>query len=170
MLRITKNTFLLATTLLTIALMAPYAAAHKNHDHSKAEGVLRERLDFMENMGKATGGLMAVVRGKKEFDPKEVMANVDIIQEQSGEALTRLFPENSNEGISEALSNIWTDWDGFVKVAGALGTKAEALTKAMKAAGNDEAAQKMALQKNMRNIGGGCRDCHSEYRKKQKKD
>ena len=168
MTRIIRGTSLLAT-LLIVVMMASTAMAHKNHDHSKAEGVVKERLDFMGNMGKAMGGLMAVMRGKKEFDAKDVLANVNIIHDQSGDALTKLFPENSNNSPSEALSNIWTDWDGFASAAGALGTKAESLKSAMQAAGDDPAAQKAAFQENMKNVGGGCRDCHSDYRKKQKR-
>lgn len=164
-----SGTSLLAASLLTVVMMAPNAIAHKGHDHSKAVGVVKERLDFMENMGKAMGGLMAVVQGKKEFDAKDVMAHVNTIHEQTGYAITKLFPEGSNDSPSEALSKIWTDWDDFTKVAGALGPRIELLKSAIQAAGNDGAAQKAALQQNMKNLGGGCRACHSEYRKKQKR-
>jgi len=170
MLRITKRTPLLAASLLTLVMMSPHTLAHKSHDHSLATGVVKERLDFMGNMGKAMGGLMAVMRGKKEFNAEDVMAKVNIILEQSGDALTDLFPEGSNANPSEALSNIWSDWDRFVKVSGAMGTKAASLKQAIQEAGDDEAAQKTAFQSNMKNLGSGCRDCHSDYRKKQKKN
>tara|TARA_Y100000310_G_scaffold341070_1_gene438977 strand:- start:997 stop:1503 length:507 start_codon:yes stop_codon:yes gene_type:complete len=166
MLKIAKGPSLLTASLLTALLIAPNAAAHKNHDHSTAEGIVKERLDFMENMGKAMGGLMAVVRGNKDFDADDVMANLGVIHKQSGAAITNLFPEGRNERPSEALSKIWDDWDSFAEVAGALRTKVEAMQGAVHSAG-DAAAQKAALQQNIRDLGTGCRDCHSQYRKKQ---
>ena len=150
-----KRNPLLTASLLTVVMMASNAVAHKDHDHSKAEGVVKERLDFMENMGKAMGGLMAVVRGQKDFDAEDVMANLNVIHKQSGQAITKLFPEGSNGAPSEALSKIWADWDGFAEVAGGLRTRVESLKSAVQSAGTDAGAQKAALQQNIRNLGGG---------------
>ena len=40
-----------------------------------------------------------------------------VIQSHSGEALTKLFPEHSIEGPSEAKPEIWTDWEEFSELA-----------------------------------------------------
>ena len=102
--------------------------------HGGATGVVKERMELMDAVGKAMKSLTDMMRGKQEYDVDRVRAAARRIAEHGGESLTELFPENSLEGPTEALPEIWTDWDRFSVLADQLTAYAEALEAA---AGNE---------------------------------
>ncbi len=102
--------------------------------HGGATGVVKERMELMEAVGKAMKSLTDMMRGKQEYDVDRVRAAARRIADHGGESLTKLFPENSLEGPTEALPEIWTDWDRFSVLADQLTAYAEALEAA---AGNE---------------------------------
>lgn len=85
--------------------------------HSGATGIVKERMDGMAALQKATRAVTPIMRGQSDYDPAEVEAYAAAVQSHSGEAMTRLFPEGSGGMPSEARDTVWSDWDGFEELA-----------------------------------------------------
>ena len=112
--------------------------------HSGATGVVKERMDGMMAMSKAIKAVTPVMRGKVDYDAARVRDFAATIKEHSGETMTKLFPEGSEEAPSVAKPRIWEDWSEFEALAVRLGTLAEGLDRAadngLKAAGGASAS------------------------------
>lgn len=115
----------IAAACLAVAIGTGTAFAHGD-----ATGIVKERMDAMDSMGKAVKALSEMFRGGTPFDAAEVSRQAAAIAVHGGEAMTRLFPEHSISGPSEARPEIWTDWDRFSALAGQLSDFAGALAKA----------------------------------------
>ncbi len=112
--------------------------------HGGATGIVKERMDGMVAMGKAIKDITPMMRGKTDYDPEAVRAFSEEVRRHSGTAMTRLFPEGSDGGPSEAKVTIWTDWEEFEELAEQLHILSEGLSEAadngLKIAGGDGGA------------------------------
>lgn len=98
--------------------------------HSGATGVVKQRMDAMGQMGKATEALTKIMRGQQAYDAATVKAHAATIKSHAGDSLTALFPEGSTDHPSEALPEIWSNWDEFVELARRLEVLANGLEAA----------------------------------------
>ena len=128
--RSTIGVFLAACTGLFIAWYSIEAVAHMG-----ATGVVKQRMDMMVSMGKAMKSLNAIVRGKTAFDPGAVAAAAKQVRDHSTQ-MVKLFPKGSMHKLSEARPEIWTDWQGFERLASLLGVEAGKLANLVVAAAN----------------------------------
>lgn len=110
-----------------VAAIAMTSAGLAALAHSGATGVVKERMDAMDEMGKAMKQLTPMMRGKTEYDPEVVRSAADTMIRHAGSQMTELFPEGSNGHPSEALDAIWENWEEFSALAEALRTRAEGL-------------------------------------------
>ena len=113
-----------ALVLMTVAAFA----------HGGASGVVKQRMDAMSDMGKVMKTMATMMRGDSPLDASTIKTSARTILGHSGEALTKLFPENSNEKPSEALDDIWSNWAEFESLADQLKKLATGMESA---AGND---------------------------------
>lgn len=143
-------------TGLALALVTTAALAHGG-----ATGVVKERMDAMEELGKATKGLAAMARGRAPFEPDAAAALAETIEAHGGDALTELFPEDSISGPSEALPEIWEEWEEFARLAEDLEAQAIALQEV--AAAEDVEAFQMEFRETTQL----CLDCHEQFREKK---
>lgn len=90
--------------------------------HSGATGVVKQRMDLMARVGDATKGLSAMFKGTVPYDPEAVRQAANVLEKHSGDALTRLFPQDSIMSPSEALPTIWRDWEEFERLSKRLET------------------------------------------------
>ncbi len=95
-----------------IVVSAPLVFAHGG-----AKGVVKERMDLMDNMKDAMKTLSAIYKGEQEYDADTVRKAALIIRDHSGGAMTKLFPKGSAHGPSEAKQNIWQEWERFAGLA-----------------------------------------------------
>jgi cytochrome c556 len=114
-----------AAALAVVAVTTVAALAHGG-----ATGVVKQRMDAMGHMGKATEALTKIMRGQQPYNAETVESHAAAIGSHAGESLTGMFPEGSNEPPSEALPAIWMDWDRFVDLANRLEILAEGLEAA----------------------------------------
>ncbi len=98
--------------------------------HSGATGVVKERMELMEGIGDAMKILADTFKGKRAYDAETVRSAALEIHNRAGEKITRLFPENSLDKPSEALPDIWENWEEFKTLAGQAASYSEALAKA----------------------------------------
>ena len=76
--------------------------------HLGAVGVVKERMDLMEALGRASKALAAMAKGEAPFDPEAAAAHARTVRE-AAPRIIGLFPEGSAGEPSEALPTIWTD-------------------------------------------------------------
>ena len=144
-----------ATTLCAIAALAlslsspPSALAHKG-----AMGVVKERMDKFEASEKATKRIkQALSRG----DTAMVTAEAELLVLWAHE-MDSYFPENSNQSPSEAMDEIWLQWDDFV---GAIQSFDDAARSLIKAAATEDPRTIGVAFKDMTK---SCKSCHQQFR------
>jgi len=136
------------------AAAAVYIGALGALAHGGATGVVKERMELMKVVGDAMKSLTEMMRGKQDYDADRVRAAAREIADHGDEALTKLFPRDSLHGPTEALPEIWTDWDRFSALADQLTAYAKALEAA---AGNErmQASGGMMMGGGSTMMGGG---------------
>ena len=146
-------------TLAVCLGLGAFSITSTSSAHEGATGILKERMASMESLGKAMKGLAAMVKGQAELTDEAVIGYAETLK-MGATQMPEMFPEGMNHAPSEALSNIWTDWDRFKSIATQLQIDAHALTNA---SSNDAQSLKIGFSK----IAKSCKSCHSEYRKKK---
>jgi len=139
----------------SVTLLSP----NDGHAHGGATGVVKERMDVMTMIGDAMKKITAMFKRQVPYDDQEVARLAAVIAEQGGEDLTKLFPEGSLHGPSEALPAVWERWDRFQTVAAQLSEKARVL--------ESNAPQMMpGAMMSFMDLAKTCNACHTEFRKK----
>lgn len=143
---------------LGIAAVLCVAVAGTALAHSKAQGIVKERMDLMSVLGDNMKIMAGMVRGQVAYDPETFRAAATVLFEHSGEAMTVLFPTDSLDSPTEARAEIWADWDRFAGLASDLEIRAVEVANASGAELPLEAFNNMAQT---------CSACHQEYRIKK---
>ena len=120
-----RNLLIAAAMAAAIPLGGLAAFAHEG-----ATGVVKERMVLMESIGETMKSLTAMMRGKQSYDAERVRAAASKIADHGGEALTRLFPENSLAPPTKAMPAIWNDWERFTALSNRLAEYGKALKAA----------------------------------------
>lgn len=147
--------FLFAVPVLAgLALTAvPAVSAHDG-----ATGVVKERMDAMKAMGGAMKSLVAMMKGEKPFDAMAASsAGMTINEKASG--MLKLFPKGSDDAVSRAKPEVWTDWKGFEAATNALVAASDKLAKV------DMDAAKADIMPLFAAVGKSCKGCHQTFRK-----
>ena len=126
------------------------ALAHQNVRNPS----VKARMEAMEVMAAATKSLGLMVKEEAPFDSQQ--ANLALLQIGKAAAETPdLFANPETDPVSEALPEIWEDFDDFAERSLALETLAQ---NAADVATLDDA--RMALG----SVGRACKSCHEVYR------
>ena len=104
MLRTVIATFFILSTILTSQIVTA---------HGGATGIVKERMDLMDDMKGAVKKISAIFKGETEHNPDTIRNAAVVIRDHSGEAMTRLFPQDSLSSHSEAKPAIWKEWERF---------------------------------------------------------
>jgi cytochrome c556 len=124
-----------------------------------AENMHQSREAAMKKIGGALGGLVAIVKGQKDYDADTVKASLTTISETI-KVFPTYFPAGSDKDDDEASPKIWENMDDFKAHAAKLGSDADALLAQLPA---DKAAVGAALE----TLGSDCGACHKLYRIKK---
>ena len=164
---------LAAAVALSVFLSSFAVIAHRG-----ATGIVKQRMDAMEDMGRAMKALRAMLRGTQPYDAEQVRTYAKVIAGHGDRKLTALFPEGSLHSPTRAKSSIWDDWERFAAMARELAVLAGALADAASNERRPGAAPPtgertprdltalapdavfMRLQKN-------CADCHRAFRERR---
>lgn len=123
--------------------------------HSGATGIVKKRMDVMEDVGAVMKELGAMVKGESSFDAATVSRRAGDLKAHAA-GMPALFPEGSIHGPSEALPSIWEDFEGFSRIASDLESAATVLSSVTDAT---------ALSAALGAAGKTCKACHSDFRK-----
>jgi cytochrome c556 len=124
-----RKKFVAVMTAATIVISTAGAFAHGG-----ATGIVKERMDLMASLGKSMKSLTAIMQGKVAYDVEQVRQLARGIGSHGSTSMSSLFPAGSDKKPSEALPNVWKDWNKFTKLADQLSTYAKALESS---AGNE---------------------------------
>ena len=115
--------------------------------HQDATGIVKERMDRFEDSKAA----VREMRGLLKAGDTQAVSQLATQLAQWGAEMPEYFPEDSNPAPSEALDDIWLDWEGFVAAAEKF----------------EQAAQQLAdtpTGGNLQALGKTCKACHNSYR------
>ena len=146
--------------LFSVLLLAVFAGPVTVLAHGSAEGIVKERMESMELMGKAMKYVGGMVRGNVQADMNTVEEAAQTII-RHGERLPALFPDGSNRGPSEASPRIWQAFGQFEESTDKMIAAARALSSA---AQTNDLAQ---VENSHKALGRTCGDCHRNFRIKQ---
>ncbi|GAB5506120.1 MAG: cytochrome c [Rhizobiaceae bacterium] len=144
------------TAAATAALLMLTAAGALSH--SGATGIVKERMDVMNEISRDMKAIAGMVRGKSPFDADEATAAARAIADHA-QALPKMFPEGSMIEPSEASPDIWDEWRRFVALSRRM--KSDALSLADAAETAPDAA---AFRSQFRALGQSCLACHEAFR------
>ncbi len=128
--------------------------------HSGATGIVKERMEAMEDLGADMKTIAAMLRGKAAYDQAGAIRAANDIAAHA-EAIPGLFPDGSTDHPSEARETIWRDWDRFTGLASDLRQAADRM------AADAEATLSEPFQQAFADAGRTCRDCHAAFRLKK---
>ena len=130
--------------------------------HEGATGVVKERMDLMTRQQKDMKLIGDMAKGKTPFDAARAAEAAHDVR-ITAKKIHELFPEGSAGGQSDALENIWKEWDRFADNAQDLESVASELASSLE----DDSAQdwKSAFQK----VTDACKSCHEDFRAKKSK-
>ena len=149
--------------LLSAALIAGSMLSAGVLAHSGAKGIVKERMDIMQNIGKGMKKVGAMVKGKEPFEPETIGSQAKAISEASP-GIPDLFPEGSLPMVSEALPAIWEEWDQFSSLVVKMEEEASKLQEAA------ETGDRRTITMQFAKLGKVCSGCHTDYRKKKEEE
>jgi cytochrome c556 len=127
---------------------AAFAKGDRTDPNAKA------RSDLMRVVGKNTGILGDMAGGKAAYDAAAAEAAKAALVEAAGQIETAFKDQGAADPASEAKPEIWTNWEGFLADAKALGD----------AAGAMDVSSAETIGAGMGALGGTCKDCHTDFR------
>lgn len=132
------------------------------YGHSGATGIVKERMDAMQDMSDKSKLVATMFKGEIEFDSTAVLdAANTFLSHGTGMAELFLDTEHSRTGSkTEALPIIWEEWDDFNAQVNNFIMLSESLKNAASTT-NDERQLKKAFFQATK----GCSGCHKRFRK-----
>ena len=137
--------------------------------HDGATGVVKERMDFMSNLGAAMKSLSKIVKGRVEFDSDKVLELTAQLREHSGTNLTKLFPKGSLDKPTTAIPEIWQNWDKFNGLAESLYQRAKDMSTITQDKSIQPEDRIEAMSRAFKRVAKICSACHRDFRKKKKR-
>jgi len=148
--------FTLVSSILVLILVGV------SHGHGGATGIVKERMDAMQDMADISKVVADMFKGKSEFS-RDALMDAARAFSSHGASMVDLFPDTkaSRTGSStEALSTIWDDWESFERSAAEFVLLSDALMVDI-----DSGVDKTALKKAFFKTTKGCSGCHKQFRK-----
>lgn len=154
MTKLTKSGLVVAG--LTATLLAPLAIADEDNPH----------IVHRQGIYKVASGHMAALKSILFLDhPAQEDVNFHATAMLDAfKHLGNAYPEGSDKGKTRAKKAIWKDPEGFKEKGQAAGQAIFALVDLSSTGMADKAELVDAFKK----VGGACKGCHDDYRKKKK--
>ena len=116
---------------------------------------VKERMMVMKEMAGNTKIIGKMVKGKTSFDANQVKLALERLSALSLET-PKVFTINATDPKSEAMPNIWDEFDEFTKLSNELAKNTSEL--AILVENIDD------LRPTLMKVSEGCKACHSKYR------
>jgi cytochrome c556 len=142
---------------IAVCVVAFPASSHEGKGHAHATGVVKERMELMENIGKRMKTINVRIRDKQK--PDAIVDEARAIA-RSAAHIAHLFPPGSTQPPTEARATIWQNFPDFER-------KAKALEDESRKLGDMNVSDVAALGAQIRAVSQTCAACHETYRLKQ---
>ena len=116
---------------------------------------VKERMMVMKEMAGNTKIIGKMVKGKTSFDANQVKLALERLSALSLET-PKVFTINATDPKSEAMPNIWDEFDEFTKLSKDLAETSIVLANSV--------ATIEDLRPALKKVSSGCKACHSRYR------
>ena len=127
----------------------------------KPEQYVKHRQSALSLMGWYFGSLGPVAKGEKPFNKEEATKATALVATLAMLPYDSFVAGTESIGNTEALPAVWSNNAKFKELATKLGTETDTLAKI--AAAGDEAG----FKKQFGVVGGTCKACHDDFKKKQ---
>jgi len=126
--------------------------------HEGATGIVKQRMDEMEHVGRVVKRINERVKSKRGLvdiarDAEEIRA--------AAARIPSLFPPGSRDGHSDAKPAVWARWPEFEAASRTLEQEAEKLAAAARS------GQEPATAAQFRSMTRACSGCHDTFREKR---
>ena len=151
--------------------------------HEDAQGVVKERMDSMNQMSNAMKVISEFARANRKFESAQIIEQIGILRNHSGQNLIVLFPMGTSGTPSEVREEVWSNWDEFEKLVEELNDSVVSLSEFIETSNLENSAGDRALitngatssnnedlrefQERFKRIGKICSECHSQFRLKK---
>jgi cytochrome c556 len=159
------------STVLAAAIVAVSitVAVSNAHAHDGATGIVKERMELMEDLGKSMKSFSRIIKGRDKYDAGKLLGIARQLKLHGGGSLTQLFSSGSLMKPSNAILEIWQDWDQFSELAETLRREANQLEKDLLSKSNGSIQENsIATKQSFKKIARTCSSCHRDFRKKKK--
>ena len=116
---------------------------------------VKERMMLMKEMAGNTKIIGQMLKGKTSFDANQVKLALERLSALSLET-PKVFTINATDPKSEAMPNIWDEFDKFTKLSKDLAETSIVLANSV--------ATIEDLRPALKKVSSGCKACHSRYR------
>ena len=116
---------------------------------------VKERMMVMKEMAGNTKIIGQMLKGKTSFDTIQVKLALERLSALSLET-PKVFTTNATDPKSEAMPNIWDEFDEFTKLSKDLAETSIVLANSV--------ATIEDLRPALKKVSSGCKACHSRYR------
>jgi cytochrome c556 len=151
----TMNTRRIFFAAVVAAAVLPFASVA----HEGATGVVKERMDLMETIGKQFKEIGQRVQSNRNLP--SIGERAAKIQEMS-EKIPGLFPAGSLDRPTDAKATIWEQWDQFEARARDLRQAAGALSTAA------PSGDPKLISERFKAVSRSCAACHDDFRQKKR--
>jgi len=149
----------IGTLSITITKLSPALA------HEGATGIVKERMDAMEEMGKQSKRITRMFKNKEPVDATSIVTTANLFIKH-GNKMQSLFPDSDQSRMkTRALPILWEEWQDFAQKTDEFVLLSENLK--LKAESNNTSHKDLATA--FRDTALSCRECHKKYRKPKKK-
>lgn len=148
------------TLVAASVLIAALATAAVVYAHGNATGIVKERMEMMESLGKASKAMAKMIKGEVAYRGEAMAKHARTINSHSQE-ITEYFPEGSLQQASEALPVIWERWDEFERLTRQLEASS---AKLIDVAQNGD---RKAARRQFTRVAKSCKGCHEDFRQKK---
>ena len=132
--------------------------ALQNLSAGEVERALEYRQGLMNVFSWNMKAMGAMLKGEQPYDEKAFAQHADDLATASSLDLLAGFPEDSDKGETDALPDIWLDFEGFSQKFDDLRSASRKLSEV--AATGDKAAMGEAFGK----TGKTCKGCHDSFK------
>ena len=116
---------------------------------------VKERMMVMKEMAGNTKIIGQMLKGKTSFDANQVKLALERLSALSLET-PKVFTINATDPKSEAMPNIWDEFDEFTKLSKDLAETSIVLANSVETIED--------LRPALKKVSSGCKACHSRYR------
>lgn len=153
-----KRMILLACAMLLSA--SPFA--HQDHDESR-EALIAQAIDYRQGLLEVLGWNLkrmgSMLEGHQPWDQSIFSRRARDLSAVAHLDFLAGFPDDSVDEDSDAMDEIWLDWENFVSKLDAMREQAANLAKV--ANGDDRRAMEQAFK----SLANSCDSCHKSFKK-----